>query len=311
MLETINKKFLAVLLLLTSCTSSLVSYDDTVYSLNRYVDLVNAGYDAVYYLSDDLYYYEVDVENYDALAALGQGPSFTCSFYIADKDLLYEDVMNPSANLTEEEQTSLTTKAQALYDVLNTLESSCLELETYVYYEDYIVDLFAGSDQILESIYSSSDTYQTAHNDLLDTVDDLFDKYETFEVDTSDPVSLSLSYMRESIDLAEEGLDLIENMYTIEDFSQVQELSILYGELEAMLTNHVINKPALTDEYASLYYDYYYIDLEETYLPTLKQAMLDCSNEDLESLDYSYSYLVDYYNLLTDDYNYFLDNSGY
>lgn len=291
--------------------SSSDSYDyDVITSLNTYVDLGNAGYDATSALSDDIYYYETDLDNYEALSASGLGPEFTCNFYIYDKDYIFDAVMNPSSDLTTEEQSLLAEKASAMTSSLSTMETDCFALETYVTNEEYLTDDFAKSDELLTSIYDEYNNYLTIHNDMLDYIESLFDEYETFEVDESNPESVALGNMRETLDLADDALDIVEDMYTTGDMSHGQEASDLYSQIDELNTSYSSYSSNLEDYYAALYYDYYFTDLDEYYLPELKQAIVDANSGNYDNLSWSYSYLLDYYNYLIDDYNYFLEEAG-
>lgn len=286
-----------------------VSYSDTgaITSLNRYIDLVNTARDEVDYLEYDLSYLESDINYYYDPGVYEA--SFSCMFdYEAYDATLHYDTMNPSG-LTSTESADLVAKATAVYDVLDELKSLCTDLAKHVTARDYKDDDFAYVNATIDQMYTLMDDYYTKHNELLDTVDALFDVYDTWEVDMSDPVSVGIDNMDKDLELADELLTMIEDNYyagTSEGVSA--QMQTVYDELEAAIAAH---QDIETSDYVSYYYSDFYSQLDTTYLPTIKRAMRDFDAADFDAIGYDYDDTLYSYNYLVDDYNYYLDVSGY
>ena len=311
---------LASLLLLSSCTfldelkSNLSGEEDYeeayVYesseghsatdSLNRYIDLLNTGHDNVSSLEDSLYYLEDDILYYE--------PSFYCYFDYSYDTTLVSDVANP-VGLTPEETTSFSTQATAIVSTLDQLKTLCEDINRHVTAQDYKDDDFVALYAKIDEAYALMDGYYIAHNNLLDEVNAAFDTYDTWEVDLSDPVSVGVDNMKKDLDKADEIISMIDENYTAGTTAGVStQIQPLYDALLAIATEH---KTLETSETISYYYKDFYTQLDQTFLPTVKRAMRNFDAADLESVDWDYSDLLDSYGLLADDYNYYLDYSGY
>lgn len=313
---------LASLLLLSSCTfldelkSNLsgdeteVVYEDSSYSatdsLNRYIDLLNAGHDNVSAFEDNLYYLEDDISYYDPGV---YEPTFYCYFdYDSYDTTLTYDVANP-VGLTAEETSSFSTQGTAIVNMLDQLKTLCEDINRHVTAQDYKDDEFAALYEKMDQSYDLMDSYYTAHNDLLDEVNAAFDVYDTWEVDPSDPISVGIDNMDKDLDKADEILNMIDDSYTAGTTAGVSaQIQPLYDALQAAVTEHADYE---TSSGVSYYYEDFYTQLDQTFLPTVKRAMRNFDAGDLDSVDWDYSDLLDSYNFLVDDYNYYLDYSGY
>ena len=315
---------LASLLLLSSCTfldelksnlsgddSADVTYtDDYGYSatdsLNRYIDLLNAGHDNVSSLEDSLYYLEDDISYYDPGV---YEPSFYCYFdYNSYDATLVSDVENPTG-LSAEETSSFSTQATAIVSTLDQLKTLCESINRHVTAQDYKDDDFVALYAQMDEAYDLMDSYYTAHNTLLEEVNAAFDTYDTWEVDLSDPISVGIDNMDKDLDKADEILTMIDDNYyagTTEGVSA--QIQALYDALLAVATEHSVLE---TNDSVSYYYNDFYTELDQTFLPTVKRAMRNFDAADLDSVDTDYSDMLDSYNFLVDDYNYYLDYSGY
>lgn len=310
-------------LLLTSCGSffseleqnlSGESGDELVYedtysatdSLNRYIDLLNAGHDNVSWFEDDLYYMEDDISYYDPGV---YEPTFYCYFDVDSFDTTLEyDVTNPTG-LTATETADLVPQAEALYATLNSLETLCGDITAHVTAQDYKDDDFTALYEKMDASYALIDTYYTQHNDLLEDVDAYFETYDTWEVDLSDPVSVGLDNMDKDIESAEAILDLVEvNYYADTTEGVAAQLQTMYDTLSAAGATHSSYE---TNDTMSYYYDSFYTELDQNYLPTVKRAIRNFEAADITSVGSDYSDLLDSYNYLVDDYNYYLDASQY
>lgn len=308
-------------LLLTSCGSfmdglkqNLSGESDYAYdnaysatdSLNRYIDLLNAGHDNVSWFEDDLYYLEDDISYYSPGS---YEPTFYCYFDVDSYDTTLEyDVMNP-VGLTSAETENLVPQAQAVYTTLDSLKTLCGDVAKHVTAQDYKDDDFAALYAKMDEAYVLIDTYYTQHNDLLDDVDSYFETYDTWEVDPSDPVSVGLDNMDKDIEEAEAILDLVEvNYYAGTTEGVAAELQDMYDALSDASANHSSYD---TGEYMAYYYESFYTELDQNYLPIVKRAIRNFEAADIDSVGYDYSDLLDSYNYLVDDYNYYLDASAY
>lgn len=285
----------------TSTWESDTGYSATD-SLNRYIDLLNAGHDNVSYFEDNVIYLESDIAN-------GYDPYFSCYFDVDSYDTtLKYDVENPSG-LTETETASLVGQATAIYSTLDQLDVLCDDMARHVTAQDYKDDNYATLNANIEDAYTLIDTYYDQHNTLLDEVDTYFETYDTWEVDLNDPISVGIDNMDKDMDAAEAILDVVEENYINETFDGVSaQIQTMYDELMASVDEH---RDYDTGEYANYYYDTFYTELDQNFLPTVKRAMRNFEAQDLSALDWDYSDILDSYNYLVDDYNYYLDATGY
>ncbi|OGJ42533.1 hypothetical protein A3J23_00220 [Candidatus Peregrinibacteria bacterium RIFCSPLOWO2_02_FULL_48_14] len=280
---------------------------DATSTLNRYTDLINDVYEQIKYLEDDTYYFEAGIADYDTY---GYEPYFSCYYEIYDRDALYDATMNP-VGLTVEESADLTAQATAIFAASDNAEGICKELGKYVTAQDYKDDDFAAGLILIDEIYTQTDAYYDLHNALLDKIDTLFDAYNTWEVDISDPTSVGIDNMNKDLDKAEAVLDLVEDAYLEGSMEgKTAELQALYDELSVSATDHTSNAPDVSD-YVIYYYEDFYSLVDGSFLPTTKRALRSLENSDLDALGTDYYDILDTYNLLVDDYNYYLDSSGY
>lgn len=274
-------------------------------SLNRYTDLINEAQDQVSYLDDSVQYAEYDLTNYDE----AYGVSFTCSFDIYNRDALYTDTMNPMG-LEDTEAQELTAQATIIFNSLDQLDGLCKDLHKYVAAQEYKTDLEKGKT-LVANLYTAIDTYYAAHDIVLDKVDSLYDKYNTWTVDPSDPISVSIDNMNKDLDQAELILDLVEDAYVNENYTRAAELQGLYDTLNTQVAGHTgDNKPAVDSAY-TYNLDTFYDDLELNFLPNAMVAQKAITDQNSDDLYTAYSNVLDYYNYMIDDYNYFLDATGY
>lgn len=274
-------------------------------SLNRYTDLVNDAQDQVDYLDSSVQYADYDLNNYDE----AYGVSFSCSFDLYDRDALYTDTMNP-VGLEDAEAQDLVAQATLIFNTLDQLDLLCKDLHKYVAAQEYKADLEKGKG-LVASLYTSIDTYYDAHDVVLDKVDALYDKYNTWTVDPTDPISVSIDNMNKDLDQAELILDLVEDAYTNENYTRGTELQGLYDTMVSQIASHSgSNMPAI-DSYYTYNIETFYDDAELNFLPNASVAQKAIVAQDSDSLYTAYSNVLDYYNFMIDDYNYFLDSTGY
>ena len=275
-------------------------------SLNRYTDLINDVHAQIKYLEDDTYYFETAIPDYEAY---GYEPYFTCYYDLYDRDALYNDTMNP-VGLTAEESADLSAQAATIFTTSDEAQSLCKELGKHVTAQDYKDDNFAAALVLVEEIYAQIDAYYDLHNALLDDIDTLFDSYNTWVVDPSDPISVGIDNMNKDLEIAEKILDFIEAAYMEETMDgKSAELQTLYDEFAASASEHSGSAPEL-DEYISYYYEDFYTLIDESYLPTTKRTLRSLDSGDVDSLGIDYYDVLGTYNMLVDDYNYYLDTSG-
>ncbi|MEK9159623.1 MAG: hypothetical protein AAB383_02735 [Patescibacteria group bacterium] len=312
---------LASLLLLSSCTfldelkSNLSGEETEVYddysfsasdSLNRYIDLLNAGHDNVSSLEDSLYYLEDDILYYDPGV---YEPTFYCYFdYESYDTTLAYDVENP-VGLTTEEISNLGAQGTGILSTLSQLKTLCEDINRHVTAQDYKDDDFVALYAKMDEAYLLIDSYYTAHNELLEDVDEAFSVYSSWEVDPSDPISVGIDNMDKDMDKADEILDVIDtNLIAGTTDGVAAQVQTLYDALQLTVTEHASYEPG---ESVSYYYDTFYTEIDQTFLPIVKRSIRNFEAADLTSVDWDYSDLLDSYNYMVDDYNYYLDYSGY
>lgn len=313
----------ALLLVLTGCSSvtdtlkswgssedDTTSWEDTgemsaTDTLNRYTDLINDAQDQVSYLDDSTQYADYDLNNYDE----AYGVSFSCSFDLYDREALYTDTMNPTG-LEDAEAEELKAQATIVFATLDQLDTLCKDLHKYVAAQEFKTDLEKGKG-LVASIYTAIDTYYAAHDVILEKTDALYDKYNTWTVDPSDPISVSIDNMNKDLDQAELILDLVEDAYVNENYTRGAELQGLYDTLTAQVATHTGAYMPAVDSYYSYNLETFYDDLELNFLPNAMVAQKAITAANADDLYTAYSNVLDYYNYMIDDYNYFLDATGY
>jgi len=283
------------------------AYDSAVGSLNNYSDLINEAYDEMDYLEYDLFYYTDDIDYYEPSV---YEPTFTCLFEMYSYDWLKEVTASPSYELTEDERQRLISKADEIFTVIDTTKENCRDLDRYVSSQDYKDDDFARSQELVDSIYLNMDAYYTLHADMNDLLEEMFEIYENFEVDPNDPISVGIGNMRDDMDLADAIFDILDEAYNSGELTQSAELEAAYNALLASGESHQTD-PGIWDEYTLDYYEYFYADLQDDFLPASKVAMRAYNDGNWDDLDYAYWDMSDYYGFLVDDYNTYLDMSGY
>lgn len=283
------------------------AYDSAVGSLNNYSDLINEAYDEMDYLEYDLFYYTDDIDYYDPGV---YEPTFSCLFEMYSYDWLKDATSSPSYELTEEERQWMITKADEIFTVVDSTKSLCRDLDRYVSSQDYKDDNFAKSEELITAIYAEMDSYYTLHSEMSQKLDELFDIYENFEVDPNDPISVGIGNMRDDMDLADALFDILDAAYDTESLTQTAELEAAYNALLASAETHSAD-PGIWDEYTLDYYEYFYTDLQDDFLPAAKVAMRAYNDGNWNDLDYAYWDMSDYYGFLVDDYNTYLDMAGY
>ncbi len=306
----------ATALLLTSCSfggeetpsQEAIETESAVSSLNSYVDFLNSSFNEVQLLEYDVASYESDSLIYDG----SFDPLFSSLFTIDNSDLTYQTFMSPSTELTSFERSDLTDQTQDVFDTLGQIDELCKELDKYVTAQDYKDDNFAESDKLVFNLYTEIDNYYAQHNVFLETIDELFDIYETFEVDFGDPISVGVYNLGNSLDLAEELTDLIGEAYEQSDFSKASEIQLKYiGLANNWELSSGPYTPSFGDDTILTYYEYFYDDLEVNFLPVLKRSLRSLDAENSDQLGSDYFELVDNYNFLVTDFNAFLEITGY
>jgi len=281
---------------------------DVITSLNRYSDLVNTALDEVSYAEDNLYYLESDITDYIEYE-WDYKPEYSCSWTFYDYDAIYTDTRNPSSGLTDTEQAQLIAKSVEIFAVVDEIETECKNLSKHTIAQDYLDDDFAATYTMVDEMNAKIDEYYVLHDEMLELLDVLYDTYENFAVDPNDPTSVALGQMRDSLDAAELVLDIVEASYVNDDISTASDYQNAYDSLTTLITDHLANKPDLSSySYISDSYDYFYDDMDANYLPISKRITRDYNDGNLENLGYDYFDLLDYYNILVDDYNLYLDN---
>lgn len=284
-------------------STETTSSTGAITSLNRYTDLVNSAHEQMEWLDSDVAYFESDMTD-------GYEPSFTCGFDLYDRDGLEADTTNPTG-LEDSEATDLTAQAKAIFVTIDATEKLCKDLSKYVTAKDYETDDYAQGKTLVASLYDSIDEYYSEHNTLLDAVDALYDKYDTFEVDSTDPISVGIDNMNKDLDQADAILTLIEDSTVDGAFEKAAELQTAYDALDSSLAAHSgSNAPDIDISYSSDYTDCYN-ELEVSFMPTVKRTIRDMQNEDADALTTDYYDVLDSYNAMVDSYNYFLDATGY
>lgn len=278
-----------------------------VASLNEYSDLVNAVYDEMDYLEYDLYYYEDDIQYYEPGA---YELYFDCLFEVYELETMKASTASPSSELAKEDRDWLTSQAAQIVESAENTKTMCMDLDRYVSAQDYKDDNFAKSEQLLTSLYAEMDRYYELHNALVAKLDELYDIHENFVVDPNDPISVGIGNMKEDMDLADAFVDLVDAAYEKESFDGVNELQSLYDQLLASAEAHGAN-PGITDQYTYDYYEYFYSDLQDSFLPAAKRAIRAFNTQSWTELDSAYWDLDDYYGFMIDNYNLYLDISGY
>jgi hypothetical protein len=154
------------------------------------------------------------------------------------------------------------------------------------------------------------DQYYVYHNEVVDKLDALYDVYENFEVDPSDPISVGIGNMRDDMDLADAVFEILDNAYNTNEFTELEALQQAYDALLASAETNSAD-PGIWDEYTLDYYEYFYTDLQDNFLPASKVALRAYQDGNWDDLDYAYWDMSDYYGFLIDSYNSYLDMAGY
>jgi len=275
-------------------------------SLNAYVDFLNAGNDQMSMLKNDVYYYfESDMNDY---SNLGSEPSFSCAFSIYDYANLKNQVLDPQG-LTPKETMQLTSAVQDMITTIDSTEKLCKELSIYVTAQDYKEDDFAQGQTMITEIYANIETYYLYHEELLTYTDELFDIYDTWVPDPTDPSSVGLGYISDDLDFAETVFNVMEDSYSSSSFDKLAELQASYQNLDSNVSTHIdANAPAITDPYVLEQYNTFYDQMTITFLPTAKRSLRNFTDQNLEALYTDYYDILASYNSLVDDYNYYLDS---
>ncbi len=289
----------------TDTSSEWTSEDSgsAISTLNRYTDLINGVHEQMLILDSDTAYFESDIDSeYE--------PYFTCTFNIYDRAGLESDTMNP-IDLEGSEGDDLIAQATAIFATVDEAAVLCKDLAKYVTAQDYYTDDFAKGITLVADLYDTIDTYYDQHGKMLDTLDTLYTKYDTFTVDSSDPTSVGIDNMNKDLDMADAILTLIEDSAYEGTFDVTAELQSSYETLEASLAAHSgDNTPDMDMTYAYDYTDFYNT-MDVTFLPTVKRSIRDMESQDLDALTTDYYDVLDGYNSMVDSYNYFLDATGY
>lgn len=283
------------------------AYHSAMSSLNEYSDLINDVYDEMDYLEYDLFYYNDDVEYYDPGV---YEPTFTCSFELYSYDWLAESTRNPSYELTETERQDLIAQADAIFASVDSTKETCRELDRYVSAQDYKDDAFFQSVTLIEELYAEMDAYYVLHDQMVDTLEAYYEIYENFVVDPNDPISVGIGFMREDMDIADAFIDILDDAYATETFDRKAELDTLYAELVAAGEVHSPD-PGIWDTYVLDWYNYFYTDLQDDFIPAAKRSIRAFESGSWTELDSAYWDLIDYYGYMIDDYNTYLDTAGY
>lgn len=314
---------LAALLLFTGCSSFFVEleqnlsgesteivYEDSSWSsmdsLNRYVDLVNNGHDSVSWFENDLYYLEDDISYYDPGV---YEPSFYCSFDFDSYDAtLRSDVLSPK-ELSSEESSDLVAKATTLLSNLDALKSSCEEIAKHVTAQDYKDDDFTALYAKMDAAYVLIDAFYDQQDAIGESLDAYMEIYDTWTVDPTDPVSVGQDNMDKDADSAEAIYELIEANYEAGTTEGVAaELQALY---DALTLRVEANKNLETNELVAYYYEDFYKELDMNFLPVLKRQIRNFEAGDLDQVNLDYYEMIDSYNYMIDDYNWYLDATAY
>jgi hypothetical protein len=283
------------------------SYDSAVGSLNNYSDLINDVYDEMDYLEYDLFYYVDDIDYYDPGV---YEPTFSCLFELYSYDWLKESTNSPSYELTDVERQSLIAQADAIFASADSTKETCRELDRYVSSQDYKDDNFAQSTILTDSLYAEMDAYYVLHDQMVDTLEALYDIYENFVVDPNDPESVAIGNMKDDMDIADAFIDIVDDAYATESFDRLSDIEAQYNELLAAAEVHSVD-PGIFDTYVLDWYNYFYTDLQDDFLPAAKRSLRAFENGSWSELDSAYWDLIDYYGFMIDDYNTYLDTAGY
>ncbi|MFT7183756.1 MAG: hypothetical protein ACI9QC_000078 [Oceanicoccus sp.] len=283
------------------------TYDSSVGSLNEYSDLINDVYDTMDYLEYDLFYYTEYIEYYDPGV---YEPSFSCLFELYSYDWLIVSTANPSYELTEIERQDLIAQATAIFASAESTKETCRALDRYVSSQDYKDDAFAQSAVLVSQLYADMDAYYTLHDQMVDTLETLYDIYENWVVNPSDPTSVGIGNMKEDMDVAEAIIDIVADAYLTENFNQTAALETLYNELAALTEAHSPD-PGIYDAYVLDWYNYFYSDLEDKFLPATKRSLRALQSGNLNDLELAYWDITDHYDFIIDDYNTYLETAGY
>lgn len=281
---------------------------DAMSSLNRYIDLTNDVNSQMSYLESDLYYLEGYIADY---ATYGYDPSFTCYFELYDYDALEYDTANP-VGLTSSEAASLKGQSEEIFAIVDEVESLCTQLGKHVTSQDYVDDNFETAYSLMDQLYAQMDAYYEIHESMGDEIDDLYDIYDTWVLDPSDPIDVGIDNMDKDLEMAEAIFDYVEAVYDSGVLTgKSTDLEALYDELAASVEGHISNPPDFGGDYIKDYYDSYYEQMDEYYLPTVKRILRTLETNDADQLYSDYGDLLDNYNYLVDYYNYYLDVSAY
>jgi hypothetical protein len=205
------------------------------------------------------------------------------------------------------ERNTLIGKGKAYIELLDNIKGQCKELAKYVNAEDFKDDAFARSTELLDAIWANIDEFYVLHDDLIEYIDVLFDKYEDKSFDPNDPIDVALHNMDGVLEKTDGVLDLLEDPQAISDPNALQ---LAYEELDGMLAVHAGNeKPALLDAGLQSAYDGFYSSLETQFLPGLKKMVRQYNSQEWDALDESASYAISDYNILVDYYNAVIDAS--
>jgi len=301
-------------LALTSCGGTTDDYssdssatEDVTATLNEYTYFTNAAGDQMGYLETETYYFETEMNDY---ANSGVNPSFICDFEIADREALEASIMDPQG-LTDEEATDLKSQSTGLISIVDQSEKHCKELAKYATSQDYRSDDFAQGQTLVTQIYADIDSYYAAKSTISAAIDLLYEKYNTWAVDSSDPLSVGADNMGKDMATADAILTMVETAYTDDLFSSVYDLEISYNQFLSDVGSHSGgNSPAMESYYLSTYNDFY-DTLDVSFLSIVNRTVYDMQNSDSEALSTDYYDLLDTYNVLVDSYNAFLDAAGY
>jgi hypothetical protein len=290
----------------SSDTGSIDS-ESVISGLNNYTDLINGVHEQMQILDSDTVYFESDMNDY---ANITYEPTFTCNFNLADRASLEAYTANPSG-LEDAESQDLIAQASAIFATVDKTTELCKDLSKYVTAQNFKTDDFAQGQTLVADLYTNIDAYYEEHNKMLETLDTLYDKYDTFTVDETDPNSVGIDNMNKDLDMADAMLTMIEDSVSAGTFDASSELQDYYDSLSGTLIEHSgDNGPTIDSAYSADYIDFYNT-LEVTFLPTVERSIRDMDNQDSDSLTNDYYDVLDGYNSMVDSYNYFLDASGY
>jgi len=290
-----------------SSETDFTDFEGVIATLNTYTDLINGVHEQMQVLDSDTVYFESDMNDY---ANITYEPSFTCSFELTDRTNLEAATSNPYG-LEDAESQDLIAQASAIFATVDKTTGLCKDLSKYVTAQNYKTDDFAQGHTLVTDLYTNIDAYYEEHNKMLETLDSLYSKYDTFTVDETDPNSVGIDNMNKDLDMADAMLTMIEDSVSAGTFDSSSELQDYYDSLSGTLAEHSgDNGPTIDSTYSSDYTDFYYT-LEVTFLPTVERSIRDMDNQDGDSLTNDYYDVLDGYNSMVDSYNYFLDATGY